>query len=294
MSRMNLNISRSYKECNTLRQFFCILSVILLIIFFVFGILSLTGIASPDSSSEEKVFTKVAAEVREPVAKERPLQIPRCVREKLNYDIYWLGIYAGEASLEAVHDKGNLRITSRAYSSSFVSVFYKVEDFAESLIKEGRPVNFKIKQHEGRYKSDKETMFDFDNRKITYFDYLKKKKKEHTIKDEAIWDVISGFYYLRYQPLKVGRAVYINIFDSNKFLKTEVYILRKEEIDISGSGKISTIVVKPELKSEGLFRKKGDIFIWLTDDEKRIPVKIKTKVPVGTVVAKLKNLEIVK
>ncbi len=290
---MNPNIIGSYKECNTLRRFFYILSVILLIIF-VFRILSLKGFASLNSSSEGKVFTEAVAEAREPVAKERPLQIPRCVREKLQYDIYWLGIYAGEASLEAVHNKGDLRITSRAYSSSFVSVFYKVEDFAESLIKEGRPVNFKIKQHEGRYRSDKETMFDFDNRKITYYDYLKKKKKEHAIKDEAIWDVISGFYYLRYQPLEVGKAVYINIFDSNKFLKTEVYILRKEEIDIAGSGKISTIVVKPELKSEGLFRKKGDIFIWLTDDEKRIPVKIKTKVPVGTVIAKLKNLEIVR
>ena len=293
MIRMNPNIFGSYKEYNKSRQFFFILSVILLIIF-VFEILYLKGFASLNSSSEGKVFIEAAAEARESVAKGGPLQIPRCVREKLHYDIYWLGIYAGEASLEAVHNKGDLRITSRAYSSSFVSVFYKVEDFAESLIKEGRPINFRVKQREGKYRSDKETIFDFDNRKVTYFDYLKKKKKEYSIKDDLLWDVISGFYYLRTQPLEVGKAVYIDIFDSNKFFKTEVNILKKEKLEFLNRGTVSTIVVKPELHSEGFFKKKGDIFIWLTDDNERIPVKIETKVPIGTVVAKLKNLEIVK
>ncbi len=220
--------------------------------------------------------------------KEETLQQGRFYNEKFSYDIYWLGIYAGKAVLEASHDKDTLRISSRANSTPFISTFYTVEDYAESLIKDGRVVHFRIKQREGRYRSNKETIFDINNRKIIYFDYLKKKKKEHDF-NSVIWDVISGFFYLRTQPLIIGKVIYINVFDSNKFLKAEVSVLRKEKIKVDNVGEVSTIVIKPDLKSEGLFHRKGDIFIWLTDDEKKVPVKIETKVPIGKIVAKLKD-----
>jgi hypothetical protein len=168
-----------------------------------------------------------------------------------------------------------------------------VEDFAESLIIKGRAAHFRIKQREGRYRSDKETIFDVSNGKITYFDYLKGKKNERSI-EGVVWDVISGFYHLRSCPLIIGKPVYIDVFDSNKLLKTEVSVLRRETISVSGRGEVNTVVVKPDLKSEGLFHKKGDVFIWLTDDEDRIPVRVETKVPIGRVVAELKNSEIQK
>ncbi|NWF53083.1 MAG: DUF3108 domain-containing protein [Nitrospirae bacterium] len=220
--------------------------------------------------------------------KEESLQKGRFHNEKFFYEIYWLGIYAGKAVLETSFDKDVLRISSRANSAPFISTFYTVEDYAESLVKDGKAVHFRIKQREGRYRSNKETIFDINNRKIIYFDYLKSKKKEHSL-NSTMWDVISGFFYLRTQPLTIGKAIYINVFDSNKFLKAEVSVLRKEKIKVKSLGEVATIVIKPDLKSEGLFHRKGDIFIWLTDDEKRIPVKIETKVPIGKIVAELKS-----
>jgi len=220
-------------------------------------------------------------------------QVLKCKKEKLFYDIYWLGIYVGGAVLEAIYDKEALRITSRANSASFISTFYTVEDYAESLVLKGKAARFRIKQREGRYKSDKETIFDLSKGKVTYFDYLKGKKNERSL-DGVVWDVISGFYYLRAQPLMIGKVVFINVFDSNKLLKAEVSVLRKEKIRVSGRGEVRAIVVKPDLKSEGLFHKKGDVFIWLTDDEARIPVRLETRVPIGRVVAELKKSEIQK
>jgi hypothetical protein len=275
--------SHSYK----VRLFFPILCITLCIsVSLLFGISGLRSFASVSTS-------KKTVESKEFTATEEPCQIVRSTKEKLFYDIYWLGIYAGSAVFEAINDKGSLRITSRANSASFISTFYTVEDYAESLIIKGRATHFRIKQREGRYRSDKEIIFDVSKKRITYFDYLKSKKKEH-IFDGVIWDVISGFYYLRVQPLTIGKVIYINVFDSNKFLKAEVSILRKERIKVSGRGEVDTVVIKPDLKSEGLFHKKGDVFIWLTDDEKRIPVKVETKVPIGKVVAELKNSEIEK
>jgi hypothetical protein len=227
------------------------------------------------------------------VAQEDTCQVLKCKKEKLFYDIYWLGIYVGRAVLEAIYDKEALRITSRANSASFISAFYTVEDYAESLVLNGKAARFRIKQREGRYKSDKETIFDLNNGKVTYFDYLKGKKNERSL-DGVVWDVISGFYYLRAQPLMIGKVVFIDVFDSNKLLKAEVSVLRKERIRVSGRGEVRAIVVKPDLKSEGLFHKKGDVFIWLTDDEARIPVRLETRVPIGRVVAELKKSEIQK
>lgn len=289
MVSMRPNLFKSCKGSHSYKfrvGFFILCIALYISLSFLFGISGLGSFVSAGTP-------KKPVESKEFAATEEPCQIVRSTKEKLFYDIYWLGIYAGSAVFEAINDKGSLRITSRANSASFISTFYTVEDYAESLIIKGRATHFRIKQREGRYRSDKEIIFDVSKKRITYFDYLKGKKKEH-IFDGVIWDVISGFYYLRAQPLTVGKVIYIDVFDSNKFLKAEVSILRKERIKVSGRGEVDTVVVKPDLQSEGLFHRKGDVFIWLTDDEKRIPVKVETKVPIGKVVAELKNSEIEK
>jgi hypothetical protein len=286
---MKQNLFKFYNShLNEKRLLFFYLTFVLLVILFL-GILGLKTYASQVLSKEGAEIKDKDIEVnaKELVPKKESFQIERIKKENLSYDIYWLGIYVGNAVLEAVNDKGTLHITSRINSTPFISTFYTVEDYAESLIRDGRSIHFRIKQREGRYKSDKETIFDVSNKKVIYFDYLKNKKKEYDI-DSVIWDVISGFYYLRTLPLVIGKVVYIDIFDSNKLLKAEVSVLRKEKIKVSGIGEVATVVVKPDLKSEGLFHRKGDIFIWFTDDEKRIPVKVETKVPIGKVVAELK------
>lgn len=217
--------------------------------------------------------------------------ILRTAHEKLYYDIYWLGIYVGRAVIEAVNKNGVERITSEVHSAAFISAFYRVEDYAESTLVDGMPVNFRIKQREGRYRSDKETVFDIYNKKITFFNYLKGTTDEHNFTGAAHWDVFSGFYFLRTMFFDVGKTVYIDIFDSNKFLKAEVSVLGKEKIKLYDDSEVDTLLVKPSIKSEGMFQNKGDIFIWLTDDESRIPVRIETKIPIGKVVAELKAME---
>ncbi|HAM49611.1 MAG TPA: hypothetical protein DCP92_02535 [Nitrospiraceae bacterium] len=221
----------------------------------------------------------------------RPAETAKPFRESLNYEIYWLGIYVGNAAIDAIVYNGTVTITSQVHSASFISNFYKVEDYAESKIIDGTPVSFRIKQHEGKYRSNKETIFDISNKKVTYIDYLKDVRNEHTVPATGLWDVISGFYHLRMESLEVGQKIFLDVFDSNKFLAVEVDVLGKEKLELFDKNEINTIIVKPILKSEGLFQKKGDILIWLTDDDVRIPVKVETEVPIGKVVAKLKGLE---
>lgn len=210
-------------------------------------------------------------------------------RERFFFEIYWLGVYVGKAVLEAENAGGIQRITSRVHSAPVISAFYKVEDFAESTVNGDSPVRFRIKQREGKYRSDKETLFDVGGR-VTYFDHLKGIREEHEVRDKVLFDVISGFFHLRTRPMEAGSTVLLDVFDSNKFLVTEVHVLRNEQVVFLGRETEAT-VVRPVLKSEGLFQSKGDIFIWLTNDERRIPVRVETKVGIGTVVAELKGME---
>jgi len=212
-------------------------------------------------------------------------------REKFYYDIYWLGIYVGSAILEASDDNGAVKITSEVHSGPFISTFYKVDDYAESRVLNGVPIHFRIRQHEGKYRSDKETIFDSEKGKVSFINYLKGTRDEHENMNSVFWDLISGFFYLRTKSFEAGKTVYIDIFDSNKFFKAEVSVLGKERIKLPDVGEVEVVKVRPVLKSEGLFQNKGDIVIWLTDDNNRIPARIETSVPIGHVVAELKKIE---
>ncbi len=221
-----------------------------------------------------------------------PANFEMFTKEKLSYDIYWYGIFAGNAVLESENKNGILKITSTVHSSPFISAFYRVEDFAECIITNGYPFKLRLKTKEGSHISDKETVFDIKSGKVTFINYIKGKSKEHKLPDGTIWDILSGFFYLRTHQLDVSKQYYIDIFDSNKFFRTEVDILKRENIQNPAMGEITTLLIKPILKSEGLFKKTGDIYIWLTDDVRKIPVRIETKIPVGNVVAELKEIQI--
>jgi len=221
------------------------------------------------------------------------------IPEKLHYDLTWAGIKAGESILEAKDNGSHIQFISKANSAKWVSIFYKVEDTVVSTLKkqttEDRaqkadkifmwtPQNYRIKLREGKYRRDKEVIFDHTARKAKYINHLNNETTVFDINDSTL-DPLSCFYYVRRLPLEVGKSVFIDVFDSKKLYKVEIQVLNKEIETPAGTFK--TILIKPIIKSEGIFYRKGDILIWLADDEKKIPVMLKTKVPVGSVKAVL-------
>ena len=210
------------------------------------------------------------------------------IGEKIVFELTWFGINAGWATLEVKErlnydGKEVIRIVSTAQSNKFVSVFYSVDDRTETFIDplERYPYRFTIRQREGRYRSDKETIFDQENNKAVF---IKDGKSQVFDVFPKVQDALSSFYYLRTLELKVGNPVYIKIFDNGKNYEAKVEILRKEKID-TPIGSFNTICVKPMLKTEGIFQRKGDVYIWLTDDDRKMPVMMKSSVKVGDITA---------
>ncbi|MBI5663642.1 MAG: DUF3108 domain-containing protein [Nitrospirae bacterium] len=212
------------------------------------------------------------------------------VNKRFVYYIYWSGIKAGEAVLDYSSTPDGITIRTHATSAPVVSLFYPVDDIAEStLYPDGYPKKFTLKVRKGLYKRDKVTYFerktDGKPQKIIYHNSLDNKTLEFFL-DRQAYDPLSAFYEMTKWDLKIGQSAFIDIFDSKKLFNTEVQVLKKERVTVP-AGEFNTIVVRPIIKSEGIFRKTGDITIWATDDDRKLPVLLKSRAIIGHFSAEL-------
>jgi hypothetical protein len=106
-----------------------------------------------------------------------------------------------------------------------------------------------------------------------------------------VHDVLSAFYYVRTVPLPTGATLSIPTHDNKKSYEMVVKVHKRERVEVP-AGKFDCVLVEPMLKSEGVFKSKGSILVWLSDDARRIPVLVKSKIPVGSVSVSLTDLRL--
>jgi len=210
------------------------------------------------------------------------------VGETLKFSIGWEKIVAGHAEAtipEVIEYRGRtcFRAVTRARSTSFFSTFFRVEDWAQSIFdaREIIPLHFEKHLQEGKYKADQVAEFyPREGVVITAHDTLPI--------PPYIQDALSLLYYVRTQPLKVGDTLYVENFSKNQTYPLEVRVVKRERIQVK-AGTFNTIVVEPLLQAAGLFKHKGRLTVWLTDDRLRMPVLMKSKVIVGSIIAELEE-----
>ncbi|HEY3307796.1 MAG TPA: DUF3108 domain-containing protein [Desulfuromonadaceae bacterium] len=214
------------------------------------------------------------------------------IPERLEFDISYTGISAGRAVQEVTLEGDEVHIVSTAHSAAWLKLFFPVDDRIESLLimsapphNIGVPRLYRERIKEGWTRFQKDAVFDRQKLEVTTKDLIKKTETTQKI-TKLTYDTLSSFFYFRSVPLQVGSSQYIDIFDCKKLWNTEVQVLRREEVE-TPLGKFKTVVIKPLLKSEGIFARTGDMHIWLTDDDRRIPVMMKSKVKIGSITATL-------
>ncbi len=212
--------------------------------------------------------------------------------ERLEFELSYTGITAGHAVQEIKQNGTDIHIVSTARSADWLQFFFPVEDRIESFLISstlphniGSPRLYQERKHEGRTITNREARFDLQKLEVTTIDHRNKEEKTQAI-TKRTYDTLSSFIYFRTIPLQVGTSYFIDIYDCNRLWNTEVKVLRREQIN-TPMGRFNTIVIHPLLKSEGIFARTGDMFIWLTDDDRRIPVQMKSKVTVGSITATL-------
>ncbi|MDI6704525.1 MAG: DUF3108 domain-containing protein [bacterium] len=212
-------------------------------------------------------------------------------KERLVFSIEYFGIHLGDATLEikdiiSYNDHKVYWLASRAVSAPWLSALYKVDDRICSYMDVTSICSLKFVKdcHEGNYVHSVKISFNQER----HFAYYEDNDRRLEI-PPLVQDPLSGFYYLRTKDLKIGESIFMPMHDDEKNWDLEIKVLRKEIINTK-VGKFRTIVVRPMFKSSGLFRSERGIWIWLTDDEKRIPVRMETKIPLGSIVAHLKEI----
>lgn len=214
------------------------------------------------------------------------------IPERLEFEVSYAGIPAGLAVQEVKQVGDEIQIVSTAKSADWLKLFFPVDDRIESILISGAPPNYigvprlyRERIREGWTRFQKDAVFDRHKLEVTTTDHIKKSETTRKI-TISTYDTLSSFFYFRSVPLQVGKSYFIDIFDCKKLWETEVQVLRREELE-TPLGRFKTVVIKPILKFEGIFARTGDMFIWLTDDDRRIPVQMKSKVRIGSITATL-------
>lgn len=222
--------------------------------------------------------------------------LPFRAGEKLTYEISWSNIVqAGTAVMEvrkdgAAGESKAYHLISRASTAGLVSRFYKVSDTVESFIDCERlySLSFRLDQQHGKRKKIRAMSFDHD--KGTVVESADGKQATYSI-PENVQDALSSLYYVRArQDFVVGKPIIVNVHEDGKTWNVEVQTLGREKIK-TVLGEFDTIKIKTFPRYEGVFRNSAEIYIWITDDARKIPVLMKSAISIGTIVATLVDLQ---
>jgi hypothetical protein len=217
----------------------------------------------------------------------------RTRKEELSYQLRLHGLPVGNARVVATNRDGELRISTAVSSNAAISLIYPIDNATETRIFGGRYIMTTIRQHEGTYKNDVGFTLCLGEKNVFWADRLRNRYSNEPLPTDQAMDLITAFYFLRNQPLEVGTTVVLPIYDSNSYAPTEVTVLRRERVTLPGFRDVETLVIQPRLLTDGIFRRTGDLFIWLTDDAARVPVKMETSVsPLGTITVELVSAEV--
>ncbi len=217
--------------------------------------------------------------------------------EEFQYVVKWGVVVAGYSNLSIpemldVNSRSTYHIVSTARSGGVINAFYKVEDHNDVWLDQNALVTVRYEKRirEGKFQIEETSLLDQPRRRWKTRSYRLDKntyeEKEGDLPANAL-DSFGSLYYVRTLPLKVGQTYIIDVHNSDKVYPLVVDVIKREKVKVP-AGKFDCILVEPFLRGPGIFISKGKkLQVWLTDDERRIPVRMRSEVVIGHVSAEL-------
>jgi hypothetical protein len=203
--------------------------------------------------------------------------------EHLIFSVRYGPIRAGEATMsvrEALTADGDscFHVVTTAASNDFFSTFFHVRDRVESYMDRHMLVPLRSEKHlrEGSYTVDEVVTLDHRNRLASYAD-----GRVAQIPAEA-HDILSAFYAMRARDLAPGDSFDLESHVDGKNYPIRVTVHRREHVRVP-AGEFDCLVIEPTLRSPGLFKHQGRLLVWVTDDDRKVPVQMKSDLPIGAV-----------
>jgi hypothetical protein len=243
-------------------------------------------LAAPGARSENKL----------PVFPEAAPAKKLWVGEKLVYAISYLGVPVGRAEAEVrgiiqFKNRKAYHVVTKVRSYTVIDFFYKVRDEHHSYIDTETLASLRYEKniHEGR-RQEKETIeFDPGKKTAAYLDAEGRVTHEMEV-PEGIQDAMSCGYWSRSVEISPNSSLFIPVNAEKRNWNLEVKFYDSRPMEIEGVGSFLALESEPLMEFQGIFFRRGKIRGWISLDARRIPLRMKVKIPVlGQVSAVLKE-----
>ncbi len=232
------------------------------------------------------VFSQELPLKRDPIFKEG---------EILKYKLKYGFITAAEATIKVLasdlkfDDKPTYRLNVDASTSGTFDIFYKVRDRYDSYIDKDNltPYFYQENIREANYKRQDKARFYQDGKKVVA------NSGTFTTPTTQTFDLVSAYYFARsldITKLKVGDLFKLNYFLGDEISQLQIEYVGKEVIK-SKLGNIRCLKFSPSIKPGRIFKKDSKLYLWITDDGNRVPVKAEVEILVGSVTLEIKSAE---
>lgn len=216
------------------------------------------------------------------------------VGEKLKYKVRYGFVNAAEVTFQVNDAKKEFNgqktfhyVASGKTTSSF-DFFMRVRHRYDSYADQAQllPYQFTESVREGNYKRDSYANFDHKSNKV-----VASKGTFNT--PDYTFDIISLYYFARcidIREMRIGETLKLKYFLDDGIYPANIEYLGKETVETE-TGKYECIKFSPALQPGRVFRKDSRMYIWITNDSNRIPVKVEVEILIGSVVLELQNYE---
>ena len=211
-----------------------------------------------------------------------------------------LGLFrAGDAHIsvlgvESINGRPAYHLLSEAHSTGIFSLIYPVLDQDDTWLdtQSLTTVRYEKKIHERHYRIEEAVTLDQANHRYKDTSY-RMDKDRYEFQDGSlppnILDVLGSFFYVRTIPLAVGQFFSLDVYSGGKVWPLEVHVKKRQTVKVA-AGTFDCFVVEPLLREQGLFISKGKkLEVWMTADDRRLPVRMRAEIFVGHVSVELQS-----
>lgn len=211
--------------------------------------------------------------------------------ESLSYRAEWRLFDAGRARLRSDGASATLSLQT----IGFVAGLYKVDDIYEVKFGGGRcAASSRLLTRHG--KTEIETSITYGAPRTATLEKILKPRQEQKTREvetpACVHEVLGALSLLRAKSASNGGEISIPITDGRKFANVRIVARERERIK-TPIGEFETTRYEAFLLNGVVYRRKGKLFVWLTSDERRLPVQIRIQMPfyIGTVTLQLEKEE---
>ena len=210
-----------------------------------------------------------------------PVSRPFVPGERLSYDVYFGAIKVGTGSMEV---RGIDTVRGRpAYHTAFSLnggiPFYKVDDVFESWFATDDLASLRFNQDQNEGTKERQHRYEIYPERRTYDDLSDQEPEQPSVADPL--DDGSFVYFVRTVPLEVGRT-----YEFQRYFKPDrnpvtIRVERRERVKVP-AGTFDAIVIQPVIKTKGVFSESGHAELWISDDDRRVILQMKSQLSFGS------------